>query len=460
MSAEPGVAAFDLDGSEDYLVLGCDGLWDVFTHDEIVHESYNYLQLSTGSKANLSVHLSDRAREKGSTDNITVVVVFLRDVIAPPAPADSTQSVPIAAQEDDQISGSHKSDSSSTGSGDSGCKPTGSGEVVAAPAGGSGEAGGAKEGDAHEQWVANLQRRGLRFLPSLPQRPLACRRVTSQIALKFHPKTNSPLKQVRRVTPPSRLHFPRSDVTIQAAAAAVTNESVVSVSLHLHDVIQQPLDDVTRSRQQEQMLDECLSTAMQLVSHTAEVVRANRRQRKSTTRQRLCVEDGATTSQHAAATPEVTESARPEDEGRPQKLSRLSVRSATVARPSVACTSGNTVAVKNNTWPLSERKRDLRMRTGTGLECVTFAAVAGFAHFAGDVSDASSESFFKMALPPTRDGFTPLPRTTHRTNAAQLCLKYRSLSNRKQQPMTSRACAPAARSTWTLAHEIRAFSLC
>ncbi len=30
----PDVAVFDLDGTEEYLVLGCDGLWDVLTPDK------------------------------------------------------------------------------------------------------------------------------------------------------------------------------------------------------------------------------------------------------------------------------------------------------------------------------------------------------------------------------------------------------------------------------------------
>ena len=159
VSAEPGVTSIELDGSEDYLVLACDGLWDVFTSEEIVRESYNYLQLSTGSKANLAAHLTERAREKGSTDNITVVVVFLRDVIAPPAPADAPQ-VPLVAQEDDKISGSQMSDTSSSGDGDA--AQDGSDATDAPTAGGSGES---------TQLMLRLQERGLRFLPSLP-RPL------------------------------------------------------------------------------------------------------------------------------------------------------------------------------------------------------------------------------------------------------------------------------------------------
>ena len=33
----PDVSAFDLDGTEDYLIIGCDGLWDVMTPDKVCH---------------------------------------------------------------------------------------------------------------------------------------------------------------------------------------------------------------------------------------------------------------------------------------------------------------------------------------------------------------------------------------------------------------------------------------
>ncbi len=31
----PDVREFDLDGTEEYLIIGCDGLWDVMTSDKV-----------------------------------------------------------------------------------------------------------------------------------------------------------------------------------------------------------------------------------------------------------------------------------------------------------------------------------------------------------------------------------------------------------------------------------------
>ena len=119
ISAEPDLATIDLEGDEDYLILACDGLWDTISYDEAVTETYNYLKLSTGSKANLAAYLADRAKEKGSTDNITVAVLFLREEIAQPRLDDVI--APLVAQEDDQVSGSHRGDGDSVhGSSDGG----------------------------------------------------------------------------------------------------------------------------------------------------------------------------------------------------------------------------------------------------------------------------------------------------------------------------------------------------
>ena len=437
VSAEPGVTSIELDGSEDYVVLACDGLWDVFTSDEIVRESYNYLQLSTGSKANLAAHLTERAREKGSTDNITVVVVFLRDVIAPPAPADAPQ-VPLVAEEDDKISGSQMSDASSSGGGDA---AQSSSDATDAPtAGGSGDS---------TQLMLRLQERGMRFLPSLP-RPLHYR---APLALKFHPKTTSPLKQVCRASP-TKVRRPRTDVTVAATAAAVTRDSVVSVSLQVRDVISRPPGDATRSVGEEQMLlDQCLSTAVQLVSQTAEACRANRRQHRTSVRERRVVQETATSDVNTDT-----------HEGQGDVIDRNPVPSfsrPSSARPITPAAPASS-ALKNHTWPLTERKRDARLRLRDQCDGVTFA-VAGFAHFAGDASSdvAGTDPFFTSApVAGARQSLAMTLPWKKRVTTAHLRVNYRPLAHRKPQPVTSRACAPAARSTWTLAHEIRAYSLC
>lgn len=73
-----------LDGTEDYIVLACDGLWDMLAPNTLPKLVYDFLQDSKGDKSCVAQKLVSWAKENGSTDNITVIVVFLRDVIAEP----------------------------------------------------------------------------------------------------------------------------------------------------------------------------------------------------------------------------------------------------------------------------------------------------------------------------------------------------------------------------------------
>lgn len=74
----------DLDGTEDYIVLACDGLWDTVTQESISDIVYNHLQETNGDKSSVARKLVTVAKDNGSSDNITVIVVFLRDEIAEP----------------------------------------------------------------------------------------------------------------------------------------------------------------------------------------------------------------------------------------------------------------------------------------------------------------------------------------------------------------------------------------
>ena len=72
------------------MVLGCDGLWDTVTPNQIVTDVYQYLQDNANDRAGLAQQLTMVARERGSSDNITVVVVFFRDDIGTPKPRPKT----------------------------------------------------------------------------------------------------------------------------------------------------------------------------------------------------------------------------------------------------------------------------------------------------------------------------------------------------------------------------------
>lgn len=75
---------FPFDGSEDYLILACDGFWDTVSPDEAVRVVSDHLQENSGDTTMVAHKLVASARDAGSSDNITVIVVFLRDPRSPP----------------------------------------------------------------------------------------------------------------------------------------------------------------------------------------------------------------------------------------------------------------------------------------------------------------------------------------------------------------------------------------
>ncbi|KAM3600974.1 uncharacterized protein V6R79_005340 [Siganus canaliculatus] len=77
-------SVFPLDGSEDYLILACDGFWDTVNPDEAVRVVSDHLQENAGDTTMVAHKLVASARDAGSSDNITVIVVFLRDPRSPP----------------------------------------------------------------------------------------------------------------------------------------------------------------------------------------------------------------------------------------------------------------------------------------------------------------------------------------------------------------------------------------
>nr|XP_033778711.1 protein phosphatase 1E [Geotrypetes seraphini] len=71
-----------LDGSEDYLILACDGFYDTMNPDEAVKVVSDHLRENNGDSSMVAHKLVASARDAGSSDNITVIVVFLRDLNA------------------------------------------------------------------------------------------------------------------------------------------------------------------------------------------------------------------------------------------------------------------------------------------------------------------------------------------------------------------------------------------
>lgn len=79
VSGEADVASRELTGSEDYLLLACDGFFDVVSPPEVAGLVHSHLARQQGSGLRVAEELVAAARERGSHDNITVMVVFLRD---------------------------------------------------------------------------------------------------------------------------------------------------------------------------------------------------------------------------------------------------------------------------------------------------------------------------------------------------------------------------------------------
>lgn len=78
----PDLYKYQLDNSDKFIVLACDGLWDVLTNQDVVNfvlsNSYdNSLKKRINKDINIAKKLANYALKKGSTDNITIIIVFL-----------------------------------------------------------------------------------------------------------------------------------------------------------------------------------------------------------------------------------------------------------------------------------------------------------------------------------------------------------------------------------------------
>jgi serine/threonine protein phosphatase PrpC len=58
-----------------YIVMACDGLWDVINNKDL----YKLLEDSNNKKSNLAVDLAEYALKNGSTDNVSVITIHFQD---------------------------------------------------------------------------------------------------------------------------------------------------------------------------------------------------------------------------------------------------------------------------------------------------------------------------------------------------------------------------------------------
>ncbi|KAK1575201.1 hypothetical protein Q3G72_003421 [Acer saccharum] len=76
VTAEPEITETVLSSEDEFLVMASDGLWDVVSNEEAV----NIIRDTVKEPGMCSKRLATEAAERGSKDNITVIVIFLRPV--------------------------------------------------------------------------------------------------------------------------------------------------------------------------------------------------------------------------------------------------------------------------------------------------------------------------------------------------------------------------------------------
>lgn len=76
ITARPEIIETDLSADDEFLVMASDGLWDVLSNEDVL----SIIKDTVKEPGMCSKRLATEAAERGSKDNITVIVVFLRPV--------------------------------------------------------------------------------------------------------------------------------------------------------------------------------------------------------------------------------------------------------------------------------------------------------------------------------------------------------------------------------------------
>ncbi|XP_050670315.1 uncharacterized protein LOC126969063 isoform X3 [Leptidea sinapis] len=79
VTARPEVGVLPLDGEEDFVVLACDGLWDFVSEDQVALAVYQQIATDPDDLKAVTKLLTTRAKAQGSEDNISIIVVFLKE---------------------------------------------------------------------------------------------------------------------------------------------------------------------------------------------------------------------------------------------------------------------------------------------------------------------------------------------------------------------------------------------
>jgi serine/threonine protein phosphatase PrpC len=80
ISCIPDIFRYKINKKDQFMVIACDGLWDVMDSQEVVNfilaNSYDLEYNRINKKINIARFLADFALQKGSTDNITIIIIF------------------------------------------------------------------------------------------------------------------------------------------------------------------------------------------------------------------------------------------------------------------------------------------------------------------------------------------------------------------------------------------------
>ena len=84
VTSKPYVAEFELEADDEFIVIGCDGVYDVFDDQQVVDI------VRKASPHNAATVLRDYAYHHGSNDNISAIVVHLKSAKGTPFRTTST----------------------------------------------------------------------------------------------------------------------------------------------------------------------------------------------------------------------------------------------------------------------------------------------------------------------------------------------------------------------------------
>jgi len=78
VTATPDVKSFTLNSNSDFVIVACDGLWDVMSSEESVKFAYQWMN-ETHNLDIVCERLVHKALERRSMDNITCMIVALHE---------------------------------------------------------------------------------------------------------------------------------------------------------------------------------------------------------------------------------------------------------------------------------------------------------------------------------------------------------------------------------------------